>query len=257
MAKKFVAFLDILGFKDLVENNSSDELTKIYIESLNAMYHSSVGFWVRKNNDPNLEYTELKSIIISDTIIIWAEYDNPASFIKLLITVKAILAISFITGIPLRGTIEYDEISILDPVEVSKYAINNTMIILGKAITNAYQQEQMQNWAGCIVSKNAIEYFESIVTKSQDNSVADIKYLLSINILILYKAPMKSGKISDHYCINWAYVEKQDSEKVLDEEYIRKSFSKYNKRVDSWNVELIIKNTLDFYNYSKKNKPLN
>lgn len=261
MSKKFIAFLDILGFKDLVENNSAEQLSDIYRLGLKNNYDKGLGFWANNPKYNKLD-SNINSIIISDSIIIGAEFDNQQSFIKLLFSVQIFITESFKIGIPLRGVIEYDEMLSIAPKTVSDHVMDNSIILLGKAITNAYQLEQKQNWAGCVLSDNAVNRFEEIVNEDQNvlkqnpsvNSTTfftPISFFEKNGVLIKYPVPFKSGPIQDYYCIDWSGP---IGNNVINEQIIRESFEKHGKSVKSWDVESKIKNTIDFYIYSRKLK---
>lgn len=245
MSMKFIAFLDILGFKDLVENNSAEALADIYKEALLFGYQRSIEGLeeLPEFKDPE---DEIKSIIISDSILFWSVNDNFNSFIKLIIIIEGFIYASIYKGIPLRGSIEYDELIEVNPTHISKNLSNSTPIILGRSIVKAYSKENKQNWAGCTVANECIERFETLYAESDVEERIGIHTLVEYGYLIKYKVPYKNGAITEEFVINWPKMldTKPDPEKV------RGSFKLHSKKVDDWNVEYLIRNTLDFLEYS-------
>ncbi len=78
----YVAFLDVLGFSDLIANNDPQYIRKLYIDIL----RNTVGYTFGQLN----EYVEAKGgfkhpniQVISDSIIVWSEEDSSVSFYTL------------------------------------------------------------------------------------------------------------------------------------------------------------------------------
>jgi hypothetical protein len=250
MAKKFVAFLDILGFKDLVEHNSADKLSEIYSSSLRLAIREAMEVWKADDSFLRDEYN-IKMIAVSDSIVIWGENDNQITFLKLCVILKSFISQTLQAGLPMRGGLEYGEISFVDSNELSEY-LNDGIILLGEAITSAYQLEQKQNWAGCIVTENAIAHYEKLIDE-QPMPVKGIKTDLSVfimlGILIKYTVPLKSGSLSEYYCIDWTGLLKNNP---VNEQVIRGSFARHGKLANNWDVENKIRNTIDFFNFTRK-----
>ena len=93
--KHYIAFLDILGFKDLIENNKLDDIIKLY-EKFEPTLLFSMALtnleWRKNNLDtselPGIDNMPLNSLMISDSILIWTDSDDGKEFLQLLNTVK-------------------------------------------------------------------------------------------------------------------------------------------------------------------------
>ena len=70
--KRYIAFLDILGFKDLVENNSLDDVVRIYKESLKEATELAMEHW--EEEEYKNDGLKLNVSIMSDSILFW---NNP------------------------------------------------------------------------------------------------------------------------------------------------------------------------------------
>ena len=238
MQKKFVAFLDILGFKDLVENNSAEALTAIYSEALAFAYSRSIEIL---DNDLRYGDQKINSLIVSDSILFWSENNDVLSFSKMIVILHAFMFAAITEGIPLRGALEYDELVEVSPPNISKNLTNTTPIILGKALVKGYTKESKQNWAGCTVSSECIE---RVTQQLKGNK--EIELLDEFGYIIKYKVPYKNGAMKEEMVINWP--------KILhfkpDPARVRASFKLHSKNVDDWDVENKIRNTLDFLEFS-------
>lgn len=236
--KCYVAFLDILGFKDFVENNSHKDL----IENFEFIIDKVFSVYIGSYNNPEIgkmgnKQFEIEVLFISDSIILWTKNEFQGSFVKLLQIVSDLIAFSFRTGLPLRGGISFGELH-------THKNFNNTTVI-GKGLINAYKIEESQNWAGCIVDKIAIDEFNrqnDLLPKLKKITYEDL--VSEAKILEEYEVPLKTGKIEKRIVINWKT--NTNISKYISEDYIRNSFSMHNKNVDDWRVETIIKNTINY-----------
>lgn len=232
----FVAFLDILGFKSLVKNNSIHSLFEVYNQFLTRMEHSKEFTELSYSSD-SLRNTIINSLFISDSLILWTEDFSQTSLYKLTGLVSMLLAESFLQGTPIRGAIDLGEIA------VRTTWTNKT--IVGKGLTNAYENEQIQEWAGGLVSERCIEHFNGL--SSIPNGLRN-DYLFDINLLIQYPVPIKEGQSKTSAAINWAYLIKKE---FLSDAIISKSFYEFNKTTDDSHTQSKIGNTLKFYNFIK------
>ncbi len=238
--KRFVAFLDILGFKEIIERNALSDIVNIYSSTLKETYEYSLvaleSIEVFRSED-----AILKSTIISDSILFWSENDTFNAFVKLLLTVDYFIYHALRNGLLLRGSIVYDEIIELNSTIISNKAIQSS-ILIGKAITRAYTQEAKQDWCGCTISKDAIERFKQLHTHNS----ARFEDLISHGFLIKYTVPYKSGKITDEYVVNWPKVLSTKPK----QEWIINAFRAHSKVFDVWEVQNKLNNTLKFLEYS-------
>lgn len=235
---KYIAFLDILGFKELVENNSLSNLTKIYRDVIKKTYALSFGVFEKADVSADVPDASVKSVIISDSIILWTEKDNSTSFFSISITVQCMLYISLAVGIPLRGAIVRGELSQVDVDLPSTYAINSP-VILGKGLVEAYRLEGTQNWSGCIISDECMRH---ALINSKPNELYYPLNLAANGLFTAYDVPVKGGSTANHFCINWPMTTGEGQ--IVDDE-IRAAFGKHNKLINSI-VEAKIKNTIDF-----------
>ena len=255
METKYIAFLDILGFKDLIENNEINVLDKLYDELQESLMHcfsfANAEHLMKENKDEDagIEENNLNSLIISDSIIIWTDDDSQRSFVNLIFTIRYLLYRSILSGFPLRGGLSCGELIVKSGSHAQSPKINSYSTILGKGLTRAYLIENVSEWSGCTIDEKCIDHFNSKL-ESESEDTADLSFLEEMDFVKTYKVPFKSGEIKKCVTINWTHI----GVGALDSKKIRESFSKHNKKVTDWSVENKIRNTLKFFNSAKKNK---
>ena len=238
MNKSFVAFFDILGFKALVSNNSHEELLEIYdfalydtLKSMIPILKTIYGIFPQLGTR---EIDTLEIYIISDSIIIVQKDTSTKGFLYLLAVSKIILSSAMGGGIPLRGGISVDEVSVIK----NEYGTT----ILGKGLTKAYEIERNQSWSGAIVSKECFKFLKE--TDSKDLAERLIKAVGEI-LIRKYNVPSKNGK-TEEYVLEWTNYNliKSENDIIL-------AFSQHNKSTDSLRIQTIIENTIKFYRWMK------
>lgn len=241
MNKKLIAYLDILGFKQLVKNNSLDNLKTIYIDTL-----KDVDLVLEQSKSNIKEFTKdgwpqykPNITIVSDSVILWNSNDSWEGFSGLLIAVRAICAMALTNGIPLRGAIVIGELDVLN----YKSNFINSPIILGDGITKAFQLEKKAKMMGCIISNEVVNHINEILAsmpgKNVDEAFKEGKYMFK------YPVPTENGS-EDLYCLNWVSTFVQNIEKIDIDYMVYDAFSMHNKVIDSDDVKTKIGNTIMF-----------
>ncbi len=177
-----VVFLDVLGFKQMIDTLSLEQLATKYeqmIDNANAL-NTKLPQPGRTSETTN---SYCKHFIFSDSIILIANDDSDGAFIDIVLFTWKLLQVSIVNGMPLRGAITYGEI----------YVNENKNIVLGKALTNAYLLEGQQDWIGVIFDKIVIQRYQTLL-KSHD--VYD-------ELLYNYNVPLKEGKTCEFRVLNW------------------------------------------------------
>ena len=220
----YVAFLDILGFKEVVEKNSHDKLSQLYktIESYISKDIESIGI---------MDFPEKKSEIgcyfISDSIILWSQDLSNTSFMHLVSLVNRIMVGALMSDLPLRGAVSSG------PLTVKQSILGST--VFGNGLTNAYILEAQQKWSGCIVDKTIIEN----IHKSKDEIS---QYIENNPIFEKYDVPLKSGS-SEYWVLNWPLSFVRNTEEL------RGIFESNSKKSTHDSVIEKIENTITFYQH--------
>jgi hypothetical protein len=142
---RFVAMIDILGFKNLISNKSIDKVYEmLYALQSHSEYPGPTSIFLKRNNRRISINVKLRSRVFSDTIFIWTApikltNSNAPIFLQTLAeSVSELILWSLINMIPLRGGISYG----------STYISKQGEIIVGQAIIDAYMVESQQQWIG-------------------------------------------------------------------------------------------------------------
>ncbi len=147
--KRLVAVCDILGFKNLILNQDLEEL----IEGKLSLFRRLVSFSIMHGQMPDLpqalkdlrEQNRIGLAWFSDTIIFYAKKDDDISCRNVLETVNWLLFFTMQSETRIRAGIAYNEF----------FAEPKNEIFLGKAIVEAYELEQAQEWSGATLTLEA------------------------------------------------------------------------------------------------------
>jgi len=221
----FVCFLDVLGFKDLIENNDHVTLDRIFDSKIMGFVNILAGQEMNRSEKDTINF-----LSVSDSIILWSNNTSDNSLFRIINHTKSILISCLQHGVPLRGAISRG------PLSVKKQ--NGQTIIIGKALTKAYSTESKQNWSGCIIDRDCLA----------ENSRRE--YLFKKRFIYEYQVPYKSGRVTDEIVIDWVSSSLNNQELYdndITEEFIRDSFGRHNKKTNDWSIKTKVDNTVEFY----------
>ncbi len=189
--KRFVVFLDIMGFKERVARNSADDLYKeltafnrdiVKIISSVSNVETERGGEQEGFSDAALISNDAQDAIMlaqfSDSIVLFSNDDSPRS-LQMISRVAAGIMMSAIhreKPIPLKGALAEGHIT----CDMSK------QLFFGQALIDAYLLEEN------------VQYYGIIVHHSAEETVKNMQSDLFANL----KSPLKSGFI-EHYNILW------------------------------------------------------
>lgn len=181
---RFVAFLDILGFKDSVMRNSHDDIY-LKLSNINKLKKSIENGNNSEVLSKNFIDSEVYIVNFSDSIVIFSKNDTIYNFEHFLIAVRYLFGKCLAATIPIKGGIAYGEIS-----------VNKTeQIYFGQPIIDAYLLEEDLNYFG-VAFHNSVDKFIS------ENYIELNELEYFSKSIFQSKIPLKYGKIS-HNCINW------------------------------------------------------
>jgi hypothetical protein len=145
---RYLLFLDILGFSELVKNKKTDEIYGTIDDTLKAFDR-----WEELNKN-------FRTLYFSDTFVF---YQDPKGFGEwAFLDVYAIggMLISALLAneVASRGSITFGEF------EVRNDSTLRHQIFFGKALIEAYKSEQKENWVGITIQPSAWTPFEKLNT---------------------------------------------------------------------------------------------
>jgi hypothetical protein len=132
MKKGYVALLDVLGFSALIAGDLTGEKVRRYLDCFQSA-----------TLEGKVDY-----VVFSDSIVLSAKGDSPESLIAIAATCSQLLVNLLGEGIPLRGAIAFGDF-IRDTVGQSAF-------VAGRAVIEAYQFEQQQDWIGVMLAPSAV-----------------------------------------------------------------------------------------------------
>lgn len=192
---RYVAFLDILGFKSIIKSCNDIEMLGLELSTiLQSCIKSSLnGETTLVKNNPNLDINEnIKVYQFSDSIILYTEDDNIESFNNIVLVINKLVAQSAIRGFPLRGAIVRDELYVNPP------------IIIGEALIKAYQLEGLQEWSGVIIDESCYSMnYQLIEPLLKDKLIIIEEVPLKTSNQEKYKIDKSSVELREHMVINW------------------------------------------------------
>jgi hypothetical protein len=176
--KRFVAFLDILGFRDLVMRNTHEDVNNkmlkisYYLEQFN--YTESDKAISKKYNDAGIY-----SGSFSDSIFIFSKNDTKENFDLFTILTSLLFSKSFKNEIPMTGAIAYGQITV----------IKSKQIYFGQPIIDAYLLHEEVDYLGIVAHNTIDEYLKNNNPETKDRYFE-------------IKTPLKCGKIT-HLNLDW------------------------------------------------------
>lgn len=261
MKEKYVAYLDILGFKDLVANNSPERVYELYDKVFTEVFtHALVGGQLQlisEGGETSFAYDpksiDVNSLIVSDSIILWTNDTSVDSFIRILVTVKFVLNYMYKTGIPLRGAIVKGHLDKITKTLESKRD-NSVTTLIGSGLVKAYSLEGEQEWSGCMVDKECIDFYEQIVYEGvAKHDAPHIEFLVGQSLLLKYPVPKKNNLTEDEYVIDWITM----GHTTIPGTNVEGRFSEYEKGIVSDKVKKMIQNTVQFIEAINRSKDPN
>jgi len=225
--KRFIAFMDIMGFKDLLFRGDHKSIL-LTIKSFRSSIYPL-------NKDANLKGHNshakpmIKPIFFSDSILLISNDDSKESAEELLFKAQWLLGQALLVGIPMKGAIAYGE----------QTADFNKSLHIGRPLVHAYELQNELFLYGIVLHHTMEHYL---------NSIKIVSYLEENGLICNYETPMKSGNIT-HWLTEWDkdFLKKDTLDAVLTRLY--GSVSGPPRRY--------VDNTANFARWLNKPKPRN
>jgi hypothetical protein len=249
MAEKFVLFLDVLGFSELVLNNSQELLEKICDSDLRQTAAASTLLAAAMTGNFHLPFNvqtseqgvlldvkqdHINFHLMSDSLIAWANDCSLDALILLTNFAAQYLAQTLTLGLPHRGAISKGDIKIID-LPLNGRPQSNAV---GSGLVKAHRFEGGQEWMGCVIDSECVAGFSS-------QFIADwIKHPQSS--LTTYDVPYKqSADFRSMLVVDWRIPFKMFG-MAAGIGYFQEQFLRYNKSQND-SVAIKIDNTYKFF----------
>lgn len=209
--EKFVAFFDILGYKELVQNLSVNEL-KERMEKVSELvkkyiYYAELSF----ECDGEINY-----VIFSDSIVFYSKDMTANSFKSICMIANSFLFFSILDYMPVRGAISHGEF----------YIDKEKNIFFGKALVKAYETEGMQKWSGACICEETIEYVKSIYSDT-------VSWLEKANFIFRYEIPISFESLDEIYDKNNGQIESYNCSGMVKKEFYALNWCVINNFIPS------------------------
>ena len=109
--KRFVAFFDIMGFKEMVARNTHEHIVEklTILKKLNSMVD---GMKAQPEFIDEFNRGKTRSVTFSDSIIIFSKQDGKDDAFKILMHSYWLLGAALQNGIPIKGAISHGEVTV-------------------------------------------------------------------------------------------------------------------------------------------------
>jgi len=182
-----VAVCDILGFGSLVKRMPYSDLKGHIFTIVNLLTAASIPPAQKHSNRFRVAHS-----FFSDTVLMYSLSDDKHGYQDLLTIVTYLIATPILyPEYRFRAGISYGEF----------YHDPDNNVYAGKALVDAHELEEMQDWCG------------GALTKDAENEI--IKTNVDRTYLTRYDVPMKNGNTESHLVINWTQADHKD----IDQEY--------------------------------------
>lgn len=143
---RFVGFIDIMGFKDMVARSSHEEIYEM-MKKINDFQKLNTSVkWGQNENSPHL----VKTTTYSDSIMVYSLDGSIESLNSFICTISALIHDLFAEGIPFKGAIAYGMMTI--DIERS--------IFFGQPLIDSYLLQEEMKFYGIIVHGTAQRVIE-------------------------------------------------------------------------------------------------
>ena len=249
--KGVVAFFDILGYQNIIDNNEIEKVSKIITDILKVAPSKSKDSLRSISKDEtkkkiiNNALSSIDTILISDSLLSHFEFDvdgaddsNNLELILFIGYLSQLTRMLFVEGLPIRGSICFGDFFV------------DEQCIAGKPIIDAYRLSESLDFSGVVICEKTYEKIKKPFTGNTLNIVS--------NHFIEYLVPTKSGDVK-MYLMNWFGKTKVPTDIG---QYVYESFRNHNKEIpDSVinkmkNTELTLREFIRIKNKNKsKSKP--
>jgi hypothetical protein len=172
---RLVAFIDILGFKNRVAEESSDQIYK----TLDVMHKIRTEMEAYKD-----ESSLFQTVAFSDSLLIYTRDESEKAADYFLFTIGWIVANALANRIPLKGAIAFGNFT----------ADRKKAIYFGKPLIDAYELQDGFHMYGIVLHHTCQSYFTDI---------AMLDKLIEERSIVEYPAPFKNYGHIKHYLLCW------------------------------------------------------
>jgi hypothetical protein len=268
MARRVAAFLDVLGFKQLVKHVPHEELVVLYKALMDTVYeHTTLTSYPddhRKwDEDPYYDEHEVKQLrfvkmmIASDSIVLFSDDDGSDGARRVLSAVKRLLVAGFRLGTPLRGAVTVGDLDLVEGTDVAESSTRNAWALglVGAGLVRAYELEGGFAWSGAVIEPDLVEQLANdIMGTAGDGGTMSALDLMCVtgqvtNAEELLGRVVQGDDTAAHRCVwvvNWP-DHLIDGQPALTEQLVYESFESHGRGALTDRVQDKRRHTLEYW----------
>ncbi|PWI28846.1 hypothetical protein DI383_14620 [Flavobacteriaceae bacterium LYZ1037] len=226
---RFVAFLDLLGFKDKVMRKTHsdiyDELSNISASKKKLEELSPI-----TNEGHYFADSDIYIVSFSDSVVLFSKNDSYINFEYFLVSLRFLFSNAIRSNIAIKGGIAHGEISLN----------KSEQIYFGQPIIDAYLIEEDVNYLGVSCHNSIDSYLEKNKQQAENSNLIE-------GLLFSSVTPLKCGKIFHRNLDYFVMIpNERDKEATEIEEEVLSKLKSYYQTV-SGSARRYIDNTIDLY----------
>jgi hypothetical protein len=259
MARRIVAFVDVLGFKSLVENVPQPTLVEIYrrLQDAARLQTARPVFpedHRRFDEDAYYEDAEIQRarvvnvVMASDSIVVYASGDSHKDAMAVAAAVRGLIVAGFRDGVALRGAIAIGE---LDEVDLADDAVNRQNWtarfsgLVGLGLVRAYELEEGANWSGAVIHPDLVAHLEATtVVEHAEGPLSALDLFSFIRLAVQTEVPIKRRdshgepviQHETHWAIDWPFLADSVDWRISEQQVVA-SFASFGRSALSAEVE--------------------
>ncbi|MCX5735370.1 MAG: hypothetical protein NTW68_13730 [candidate division NC10 bacterium] len=228
ISQGLVGFFDILGYQNIIDNNTIEEVSKIITEVLFSLPGAVMAEMKKGHCEPvwdkmKMKLKNLEATLISDSILVVLALDLKKSVWEKLFSVslferyiEGLMGATFREGLPVRGAIDFGDYF----VEDRSFA--------GKPIINCYRLGQSLDFSGGVMTKECSAVMDSVLLACRKED-ADACEVWEGFMGYDYLCPLRDQKWERHRVIDWSLWTGDEMKDVRGSVF--KAFKDHNKDV--------------------------
>lgn len=224
--KRFVAFLDIMGFRDMVFRNTHEDVLGTLEQFRIAIRKIRKDARERLKGKPSgwdtFGNTIIWPVFFSDSVLLFSSDDSLGSVEHILWGVYLVISRALLKGIPIKGAIAYGE----------QTADFKKSLYFGRPLIDAWELQ------------NEIVLYGAVLHHTMEKFLIENDLLEEVNSSVLkYPTPLKQG-IINHYLVNLLQYIPTDSK-------LKNSLPNLYCNV-SGSARRYVDNTVEYFNWYEK-----
>jgi hypothetical protein len=163
---RFILFMDVLGFSNLVEENTEPAIKQIYdsefrqtativpaiSQSIFGRPLSIIGIETVNNHLLDVRQCEINLHLMSNSLIAWTDETSVDSFAVITQFAATYSAVSLMLGLPHRGAISVGELQTIELPVNGRISRN----VVGTGLIRAHRLEGCLNWSGTLIDDRCL-----------------------------------------------------------------------------------------------------